>query len=324
MAIIQVKNLRKEYKTHQREPGLFNAVKSLFKRKYEIKHALKGISFEVEKGEIVGFIGPNGAGKSTTIKVISGVLYPTEGEVKVMNFVPWKDRAKYVKHIGVVFGQKPQLIWDLPPIDTFHLNKEIYDIPEKKFHDRLNYLTKLLELEGFIKTPARDLSLGERMKCKIVGAILHNPKLVFLDEPSIGLDVIAKDRLRDFIKSVNKKYKTTFIVTTHDMQDIEKLCKRIIIINKGQIIYDGKFRDIKSKALSNKILDVKFYEFKDQFKLKGCKVLKKGKYGMKILVDTTKQPIKKVINHLVTHYDFADLVVSDPPIEDIIKKIYEK
>lgn len=324
MAIIQVKNLRKEYKTHQREPGLFNAVKSLFKRKYEIKHALKGINFEVEKGEIVGFIGPNGAGKSTTIKVISGVLYPTGGEVKVMNFVPWKDRAKYVKHIGVVFGQKPQLIWDLPPIDTFYLNKEIYDIPEKKFHDRLNYLTELLELEDFIKTPARDLSLGERMKCKIVGAILHNPKLVFLDEPSIGLDVIAKDRLRDFIKSVNKKYKTTFIVTTHDMQDIEKLCKRIIIINKGQIIYDGKFRDIKSKALSNKILDVKFYEFKDHFKLKGCKVLKKGKYGMKILVDTTKQPIKKVINHLVTHYDFADLVVSDPPIEDIIKKIYEK
>lgn len=324
MAIIQVKNLRKVYKTHKREPGLFNAAVSLFKRKYEIKHALKGISFEVEEGEIVGFIGPNGAGKSTTIKAISGVLYPTEGEVKVMGFTPWKDRVKYVKHIGVVFGQKPQLVWDLPPIDTFYLNKDIYDIPEKAFHRRLNYLTKLLNLEDFIKTPARDLSLGERMKCKIVGAILHNPKLVFLDEPSIGLDVIAKDRLRDFIKSVNKKYKTTFIITTHDMQDIEKLCKRIIIINKGQIIYDGKFRDIKEKALSNKVLDVKFYEFKDHFKFKGCKVLKKGRYGMKILVDTTKQPIKNVINYLVSNYDFADLIVSDPPIEDIIKRIYEK
>ena len=324
MAIIQIKNLRKVYKTHKREHGLFNAVKSLFKREYEMKHALKGISFEVKEGEIVGFIGPNGAGKSTTIKVISGVLYPTEGEVRVMGFTPWKDRVKYVKHIGVVFGQKPQLVWDLPPIDTFYLNKEIYDIPEKEFHQRLDYLTKLLGLEDFVKTPVRDLSLGERMKCKIVGAVLHNPELVFLDEPSIGLDVIAKDRLRDFIKYVNKKYNTTFIVTTHDMQDIERLCKRIIIINKGQIIYDGRFRDIRSKALSAKILDVKFFELKDHFRFKGCKVLKRGKYGMKIKVDTTKQQIKKVINHLVTNYDFADLIVSDPPIEDIIKKIYEK
>lgn len=324
MAIIQVKNLRKVYKTHKREPGLLNAVKSLFKRQYEIKHALKGISFEVQKGEIVGFIGPNGAGKSTTIKVISGVLYPTEGEVRVMNFTPWKDRVKYVKNIGVVFGQKPQLIWDLPPVDTFYLNKELYEIPEKQFHERLEYLTKLLNIENFYKTPARDLSLGERMKCKLVSAMLHNPKLVFLDEPSIGLDVIAKDRLRDFIKSVNKKYDTTFIVTTHDMQDIERLCKRIIIINKGQIVYDGRLRDIKSKVLSSKILEVKFFELKNQFRFKGCEVLKRGKYGMKILVDTTKQPIRNVINYLVSHYDFADLVVSDPPIEDIIKKIYNE
>lgn len=324
MAIIKVKDLRKVYKTHRREQGLLNAAKSLFKRQYEIKHALKGISFEVEEGEIVGFIGPNGAGKSTTIKIISGVLYPTEGEVRVMNFTPWKDRAKYVKHIGVVFGQKPQLVWDLPAIDTFYLNKEIYDIPEKEFHERLNYLVNLLDLKGFVKTPVRDLSLGERMKCKIVNAMLHNPKLIFLDEPSIGLDVIAKDRLRDFIKDVNKKYKTTFIVTTHDMQDIERLCKRVVIINKGQIIYDGKFREIKQKVLSTKILEVKFFEFKDHFKLKGCEVIKKGKYGMKISVDTAKQPIRKVINHLVSNYDFADLIVSDPPIEEIIKKIYEE
>lgn len=324
MAIIQIKNLRKVYKTHTREQGLFNAIKSFFKRKYEVKEALKGISFEVNEGEIVGFIGPNGAGKSTTIKALAGVLHPTSGEIKVMDYIPWKDRVKYVKNIGVVFGQKPQLVWDLPPIDTFYLNKEIYDIPEEVFHERLDYLVSLLDLKNFFKTPARDLSLGERMKCKIVSAVLHNPKLVFLDEPSIGLDVIAKDRLRDFIKIVNKKYNTTFIVTTHDMQDIERLCKRIIIINKGEIIYDGRFRDIKSKILSTKILEVKCFESKDHFKFKGCKVLKKGKYGMKILVDTTKTPIKKVINHLVSNYDFADLIVLDPPIEDIIKKLYEK
>ncbi|MBL7100671.1 MAG: ATP-binding cassette domain-containing protein [Nanoarchaeota archaeon] len=324
MAIIQIKNLRKEYKTHTREPGLSNAIKSLFRRKYEIKQALKGISFEVEKGEIVGFIGPNGAGKSTTIKALSGVLYPTSGEVKVMNYVPWKDRAKYVKNIGVVFGQKPQLVWDLPPIDTFYLNKEIYGIPEKEFHKRLNHLIKLLDLKDFFKTPTRDLSLGERMKCKLVSAVLHNPKLVFLDEPSIGLDVIAKDRFREFIREVNKKHNTTFIITTHDIQDIERLCKRVIIINKGKIVYDGRFRDLKSKILSTKILEVKFLEFKGDFKFKGCKVLKKGKYGMKIQVNTLKTPIKKVINHLASNYDFADLIVLDPPIEDIIKKIYEK
>ena len=324
MAIIQIKDLRKVYKTHTREPGLFNAIKSLFKRKFEIKQALDGISFEVEKGEIVGFIGPNGAGKSTTIKALSGVLYPTSGKVNVLGFTPWKDRVKYVQNIGVVFGQKPQLVWDLPPIDTFYLNKDIYNIPDKTFHKRLDNLVKLMDLQNFFKTPARDLSLGERMKCKLVSAVLHNPKLVFLDEPSIGLDVIAKDNLRDFIKTVNKKYNTTFIITTHDMQDIERLCKRIVIINKGKIVYDGRFRDIKSKVLASKIIEIKFFEFTGNFKFKGCKVLKKGKYGMKIQVDTKKTSIKKVINHIVSKYDFADLVVSDPPVEDIIKKIYEK
>ncbi|MBU4501250.1 MAG: ATP-binding cassette domain-containing protein [Nanoarchaeota archaeon] len=324
MAIIKIKNLRKVYKTHKREAGLFNAVKSLFVRHYETKHALKGISFEVQKGEIVGFIGPNGAGKSTTIKVISGVLFPTEGEVNVLGFTPWKDRVKYVENIGVVFGQKPQLVWDLPPIDSYHLNKDIYGIPEKVFNKRLNYMIKLLDIGDFIKTPARDLSLGERMKCKLVAAMLHNPKLVFLDEPTIGLDVIAKDKLRDFIKDTNKRYGTTFIITTHDMQDIERLCKRIIIINHGEIVYDGNLKHIKSKALSSKVLDVKLLESKDHFKLKGCRVLKVGKYGMKIKVDTNVTSIKKVMDYLVDNYDFADLTISDPPIEEIIKKIYEK
>ncbi len=324
MAIISVKNLRKVYRTHSRGHGLFKAVKSLFKRKYELIHALKGVSFQVEEGEIVGFIGPNGAGKSTTIKVISGVLFPTSGEVKVLGYTPWKDRVKYVKNIGVVFGQKPQLVWDLPPVDTFYLNKEVYSIPDKDFEQKLRYLTKLLDLSSISKTPVRDLSLGERMKCKLVAAMLHNPKLVFLDEPSIGLDVIAKDRMRDFIKETNRKYNTTFIVTTHDMQDIERLCKRIIIINKGQIIFDGRFRDIKSKALAVKIIEVKLLESKDHFSYKGCNVIKAGKYGIKIAVDTNVQPIRNVINYLVSNYDFADLTVSDPPIEEIIKKIYEK
>ena len=190
--MIVVKDLKKIYKTYEREPGLINAIKSLFHRKYEYKEALKGISFEVEEGEILGFIGPNGAGKSTAIKALSGVLFPTSGEVNVMNFIPWKDRVKYVKHIGVVFGQKEQLWWDLPAIDTFYLHKDLYEIEEKEFEKRLKNMVKILQIEDVMKTPVRDLSLGERMKCKILAALIHNPKLVFLDEPSIGLDTTPR------------------------------------------------------------------------------------------------------------------------------------
>ncbi|MBU0461274.1 MAG: ATP-binding cassette domain-containing protein, partial [Nanoarchaeota archaeon] len=237
--VIEVKNLKKVYKTHKRGEGLLNAFKSIIKRKFEYKHALKGVSFKIDEGEIVGLIGPNGAGKSTTIKALSGILFPTSGTVKVLNYVPWENRVKYVANIGVVFGQKHQLVWDLPPIDTFALNKDIYNIPEADFRRRENHMIELLNLKDVVTTPARDLSLGERMKCQLIAALLHNPKLVFLDEPSIGLDVIAKDLMRDFIVDINKREKTTFIITTHDMQDIERLCKRVIIINHGEIVYDG-------------------------------------------------------------------------------------
>ncbi|MBW3004058.1 ATP-binding cassette domain-containing protein, partial [Candidatus Woesearchaeota archaeon] len=223
--IIEVKNLKKVYKTHKREQGLANAIKSLIRRKYVVKEALSGVSFSINKAEIVGLIGPNGAGKSTTIKALSGVLYPTSGSVRVMNFTPWKDRETYVRHLGVVFGQKHQLYWDIPALDTFYLYKDLYSLDEKEFKQRLDYMIKYLDVEEVVKKPVRDLSLGERMKCKIIASLIHNPELVFLDEPSIGLDVIAKDKLRDFILGVNKRYGTTFIVTTHDMQDIEKLCK---------------------------------------------------------------------------------------------------
>lgn len=320
--IIHVRDLKKTYKTHKREHGLFNAVKSLFKREYQLKPALQGVNFDIEEGEIVGFIGPNGAGKSTTIKALSGVLYPTSGIISSLGFIPWKDRVKYVKNIGVVFGQKPQLNWDLPPLDTYWLNKDVYDIPEHEFKSRLSHMIKLLDVEEIVKTPVRDLSLGERMKCKLIAALLHNPRLVFLDEPSIGLDVIAKDRFRDFILEVNKKYKTTFIVTTHDMSDIEKLCKRIIIINHGVIVYDGPIEKIKKDYLTHKHLDIKFNEWNKKFSLAGCKVINKNEYELKLELDTKKQTIKNAINHLITNFDVADILVQDPPIEEIIQKIY--
>lgn len=323
MLIIQVKDLKKIYKTHEREPGLINAVKSLVNRKYEIKEALKGITFEVEEGEILGLIGPNGAGKSTVLKVLSGVLYPDHGYVNVLGFTPWKDRVRYVKNIGVVFGQKEQLLWDLPAVDTFYLHKDLYDINEDEFKPRLDNMIRILQVEDIIKTPVRDLSLGERMKCKIIAALLHNPKLVFLDEPSIGLDVIAKDNLRDFIKEINQKYKTTFIVTTHDMQDIERLCKRIIIINHGEIIYDGLLSMISNKFIKTKIIDAKFEDRYKDFSFKDCRILEKRDYELKLELDIKKGSVKALINYLLGNFNVADINIEDPPIEEIIKLIYK-
>ena len=320
---IIVNNLKKTYKTSTREPGFINAVKALFKRTYEYKDALKGISFTVKKGEIVGFIGPNGAGKSTTIKALSGVLYPTSGTVNVLGYTPWKDRVKYVKHVGVVFGQKPQLHWDLPAMDTYYLNKDIYEIPEQEFTERLHHMIKLLDLAEVAKKPVRDLSLGERMKCKLVASLLHNPDLVFLDEPSIGLDVIAKNVMRDFILETNKQHQTTFIITTHDMQEIERLCDRVIIINHGEIVYDGPLQDIKKKFQTFKAVEVKLETEQNDFSHKGCKVLEKRPYELKIEIDTKQTTIKAVIDQLIKNYDVADINVADPPIEDIIELIFK-
>lgn len=322
MSTISVKDLRKTFKVYKRGQGVLEALKSLFSREYIIKDALKKVSLKVEEGEIVGLIGPNGAGKSTLIKILSGLLWPDGGEVSVLGMTPWLNRIKYVANIGVVFGQKSQLTWDLPAIDTFYMDKDLYSIPEPEFSRRLNYMIKMLEVEEIAKTPVRELSLGERMRCEIINALLHQPKLVFLDEPSIGLDIIAKDTLRDFILKVNKEHKTTFIVTTHDMQDIEKLCKRIIIINYGRIIYDGPLEDIKKKYFTDKHIEVKFVEKAPSIKFKGCKVIESQDYQLKLELDTRKSPIQDLISFLLKNYDVADITVADPPIEEIIKKIY--
>lgn len=304
---------------------MLNSVKSLFKREEIIVEALNSISFNIKKGEIRGFIGPNGAGKSTTIKILSGILYPTEGEVLVNKFKPWHQREKYVKTIGVVFGQKQQLWVDLPPLDTFYLNKTIYEIPDKLFKKNLDYFVNLFEIKDIIERPARQLSLGERMKCELVSSLLHDPDIVFLDEPTIGLDAIAKDKIRDFIKKVNKDKKTTFLLTTHDLDDIENLCEKIIIINKGLIVYDDTLAKLKTKVLKNKIIDVKFSKkIKDYQSPKGIKVIDKTDYDVKIQVDRGQHKIEKVINYFIKNYPIQDINVSNPQIETIIKKIYSK
>ena len=243
--MIEVSHLRKAFRVARRDKGFQNAVKALFRREYEEIHALNDISFSIGEGEMVGYIGPNGAGKSSTIKVLSGVLTPDGGECRVDGRVPWKQRVKHVAQIGVVFGQRSQLWWDVPVIDSFELLKDIYKIPAALYRKNIGDLTELLDLSQLLRTPTRQLSLGQRMRCEIAASLLHSPKILFLDEPTIGLDAVSKLAVRDFVKRLNKEHKTTVILTTHDMQDIEALASRVILIGKGKILLDGTLDDIR-------------------------------------------------------------------------------
>ncbi|WP_367575598.1 ABC transporter ATP-binding protein [Acutalibacter caecimuris] len=243
--VIEVQDLRKTFKVARREAGFGQAVKNLFHRDYEHIHALDGISFTIGDGEMVGYIGPNGAGKSSTIKILSGILTPDSGKCLVNGRVPWKERVRHVKEIGVVFGQRSQLWWDVPVTDSFELLKEIYSIPAAVYKRNLEELTGMLGLKELLRTPTRQLSLGQRMRCEIAGSLLHSPKILFLDEPTIGLDAVSKLAVRDFIKRLNRERGTTVILTTHDMQDIEALASRILLIGKGRILLDGGLEDIR-------------------------------------------------------------------------------
>ncbi|MBQ4523924.1 MAG: ATP-binding cassette domain-containing protein [Lachnospiraceae bacterium] len=306
--IIEVKNIKKYYKVAKREKGLGATIKNLFHRKYEIKKAVNDISFSIKKGEIVGFIGPNGAGKSTTIKMLSGILYPDEGGIKINGYIPYKQRKQYVKHIGVVFGQKSQLNWDLPLIESFELMKYIYKIPEKVYEENLNKFTQLLDMKDFINQPVRQLSLGQRMRGDIVAALLHSPQIVFFDEPTIGLDVVAKEKIRDFIKYMNETEQTTIIFTTHDMQDIEKVCDRLIIIDTGKKIYDGSIVEIKNKYANSKTIEI---------------WLEDGKKEVKTF-DVNQTPMNEVMEELFSKYHIKDISICEPEIDGIVRDIYEK
>jgi len=305
--MISVWNVKKYYKVAKRDKGLLQTIRSLFRRNYEIRKAVDDISFTIEKGEIVGFIGPNGAGKSTTIKMLSGILYPDNGSITVKGYIPYKQRRQYVKNIGVVFGQKTQLNWDLPLIESFELMKYIYKIPQKVYEENLQKFTKLLDMEEFINQPVRQLSLGQRMRGDIVAALLHSPDIVFFDEPTIGLDVVAKEKIREFIKIMNETEKTTIIFTTHDMQDIEKVCNRLIIIDSGKKIYDGGIDEIKSKYANSKTVEM---------------LLKDGT-KKKHTFDANKYAMNDVVEQLFAQYDVKDISICEPEIDAIIRDIYE-
>ena len=258
MPIIEVKNLTKKYEYYKKAPGLLASMKSLFHREKLYTEAVKNISFTVEEGELVGFLGPNGAGKTTTLKMLSGILYPTSGEAKVLGHVPWKREKKYQKQFAIVMGQKNQLWWDLPAMDSFILNKEIYEVPDAQFKKTVDGLAELLEIKDILDVQVRKLSLGQRMKCELIAALLHQPKVLFLDEPTIGLDVVSQQKMREFIKTYNEQKKTTILLTSHYMEDVKALCKRVIIIDHGEIRYDGALSALIDKYVDHKVITVTF------------------------------------------------------------------
>ena len=322
MATIEVKKLSKTFKVKLKEKGLKGSLKSMIKPKYKTIKAVKDISFEVEKGEIIAFIGPNGAGKSTTIKMLSGILYPNSGSIKVLDIDPKEDRKKLAYQIGTVFGQKEQLWTHLTPYDNFKFFGAIYDIPESRVEKKIEELKMLFELDEFINTPVRNLSLGQRIRCEIVASLIHEPKILFLDEPTIGLDPVVKENIRALIKRMNKEYKTTIFLTSHDVGDIEKLCKRVIIINNGQIVLDDSMENLKYHYLNKKIVEAKMKERVNLEDEDGITILKDKGYNLKIEVDTQKRSVADAIK-LLNPDNIIDINISNIPLENIISDIYK-
>ena len=321
--MIEVNNLSKTFKVSKRKAGLKAATKSLFRREYEIIHALNNVSFNINEGEMVGYIGPNGAGKSTTIKIISGILNPDSGQCIINGRTPWKDRINHVKDIGVVFGQRSQLWWDVPVADSFQLIKEIYKVPQDKYKKNINELIEMLSLQEIIKTPTRQLSLGQRMRCEIAASLIHDPKILFLDEPTIGLDAISKIAVRDFIKRINKERKTTVILTTHDTQDIEALTKRIILIGKGRVLLDGQLDDLKDKF--NKVRTITM-DYSGQLPelCKGLKIVNTYTGRAIIEVDTNSISVSEGITFLSSKVDINDVQVTSSTVEDVVVGLYKE
>ena len=325
MPSIEVSNLQKTFQTKRKAAGMRGSLRALFKPEYTSIEAVRGLSFQMEAGELLGFIGPNGAGKSTTIKILTGILHPTSGDAKVLGFVPWKERQKLAYHIGTVFGQRPQLWYHLPAIDTFMLFGKIYELDDRETKKRIAFLSEAFEIQDLLETPVRKLSLGQRMRCEVAASLLHRPKLLLLDEPSIGLDVVAKQHIRDAIKRMAQEENVGVLLTSHDAGDLEALCRRVIIINHGQIVYEDKVSNLKRKFLTRKMVEVRYAEeVSPNFSVDGVEILKVGSYGVKLRFDTTQTSVDSVMSHLSQEGELVDITVSDPPLEEVIAKIYQE
>ena len=321
MSIIQIKNLKKHYQVHQKEPGLSGSIKSLFHRKYYAVKAVDGVSFSIEPGELIGFIGPNGAGKTTTLKVLSGLLYPTSGDISVLGYIPSDRKSAFQKQFSLVMGQKNQLWWDLPAMESFLLNKEIYEVPDAQYKKTLDELVELLDVKEFLKIQVRKLSLGQRMKMELIAALIHSPKILFLDEPTIGLDVVMQKKMRDFIKEYNRKFNATILLTSHYMDDVKELCKRVIIIDKGKLLFDGALEEIIQKFADHKLLTIIFSNDVEKKDLE--------KYGdirefdsPKAVISVKRGEAPKVAAHILEKFPVEDLNIEEPQIEDIIREVF--
>lgn len=321
--IITVDKLTKKYTTYKRDSTFRESVKALFVREKVPVVAVNEVSFTIKEGDIVGILGPNGAGKSTTIKMLTGTLYPTSGRIEVMGYNPTKNRKNYVRQIGAVFGQKSQLIWDIPPADSFRMNKAIYGIPDKEYNERLKLMSRLFEVEDFITRPTRVLSLGERMKCEFIMAMLHQPKVVFLDEPTIGLDVISKHNIREFIKEMNK-LGTTFILTTHDLEDVEQLARNVIIINKGEKVFDDSIENLRKVLGAKKIVELTIQDEIGTLDIPGASILERESSKKRtIIVDLDQISINEFITRLSGECSFSDISIKEMPMDTIITHIYQ-
>jgi ABC-2 type transport system ATP-binding protein len=324
MVAISVTDLGKTFEAKRKAAGLGGSLRALVRPEYSTVQAVRKISFEMEEGELLGFIGPNGAGKSTTIKMLTGILFPTQGQARVLGFVPWRDRQKLAFHIGSVFGQRQQLWYHLPAIDTFKLFGKIYELEDRDVERRIGFLSEAFELGDLLETPVRKLSLGQRMRCEVAASLLHRPKLLLLDEPSIGLDVVAKQHIRDSIRRMSQEEGVGVLLTSHDAGDLEALCRRVIIINHGQIVYEDKVSNLKRKFLTSKLVEVRYAErVPADFHLEGVEVLKVGSYGVKLRFDSSRTPVQRVLAHLTETGDVVDITISDPPLEEVIAKIYQ-
>lgn len=319
--IINVESFTKTYKIYKKDPGVAGSLKAFFKRRYEEVRAVDEISFSIGAGELVGFIGPNGAGKTTTLKCLSGLLYPSSGEVSVLGYKPFERKYPFLKQIALVMGQKNQLWWDLPPTETFLLNKEIYDVPNDKYKKTLDDLVDLLDVKDIISVPVRKLSLGQRMKCELIAALLHSPKVLFLDEPTIGLDVVMQKKLRDFIKNYNQKYNSTIILTSHYMEDVRQLCDRVIVIDHGKILFDGKLAGLIKAYTKNKLITIVLD--------KSVEVGDIAKYGEikefdfpRVKLSVKREESNSVVQKLLNDFPILDLNIEEADIEDTIREVF--
>lgn len=321
--LITVKHLTKSFKQYKKESGLAGSIKSIFKREYIDIKAVQDVSFEIQPGEFVGFIGPNGAGKTTTLKMLSGLLYPSSGHIKVMEYTPWERKREYLKQISLVMGQKNQLWWDLPPIDSFALNKEIYQISDHDYKKRVAELTEILEISDILNIQVRKLSLGQRMKCELAASLLHAPKVIFLDEPTIGLDVVMQKKLRAFFKEYNERYNTTIMLTSHYMDDVKELCKRVIIINSGKVIYDGNLKELVHKYVHHKNITFALNREVLREDIEGFGNITEFD-GMSATISIPREEIPHVSAAILQKLPVEDLDIKEIGLDEVVRMIFRE